>query len=131
MYEYECPVHGRFDTLIRADSVPCPATMLLGTEPCPNPARRVWHVNRKRGIQPHFNQALGCVVKSDRDFDEKLKIAGEAAGSTFSRIDPGDSPRPSTDDEVFDTQMRTLTDKGFVDGRGNVPLDDRGGFIPQ
>lgn len=123
MYEYRCKDCGQvLDTNIRQDAISCGCGGLL---------RRVWSVNRKRGLEPHFNHALGQIVKSDHDFDEKLKIAGDRAGTTFSRLDPGDSPRPTSDDHIFDTQMKTLTDKGFVDSRGNVPLDDRGGFVQQ
>lgn len=62
------------------------------------------------GFDPHFNHAVGAYVDSSRDFDEKLKIRGEQAGSTFVRIDPGDMPRPTKEDEVFDTRERTIHD---------------------
>lgn len=123
MYEYECKSCGQvLDTNIRQDAIGCG---------CGGRLQRRWSVNRSKGVPAHYNFSLGQYVKSDRDFDEKLKIAGETAGTTFSRLDPGDAPRPSTDDGIFDTQMRTLTDKGFVGADGKVSIDGAGRFVPK
>ena len=80
---------------------------------------------------PHFNHSVGAYVRNSRDFDEKLKIAGEKAGSTFTRLEPGEMPRPTKDDAIFETQAKLLHDKGFTDSKGNVSIDDKGNFIPQ
>lgn len=62
-------------------------------------------------FKPHFNHAVGEHVSSSRQFDEALRRAGDAAGSEYTRIDPGESPRPTEDDHIFDTQMKTITDR--------------------
>lgn len=121
MYLYDCPEGHWIESQFRGDVLACPLHTIA--------AQRKWFVNKKSAGQEHFNFALGQYVKSDRDFDEKLKIAGEAAGTTFTRLDPGDQPRPTTDTEMFDTQMRTLTNKGFVGSDGKVTIDDAGRYV--
>lgn len=122
-YEYECPNGHLIEGPLRADNVTCPVHS--------ETAQRRWFVNRSKGFGEHFNFALGQYVKSDRDFDEKLKIAGEEHGAVYTRIDPGDAARPSDGDEIYDTQMRTLTEKGFVGSDGKVTIDDGGHFVPK
>lgn len=121
IYLYECPLDHYIESNFRGDKLPCPIHDAH--------AQRKWFVNAKRGLEGHFNFALGQYVTSDRDFNEKLKIAGEEAGANFTRVDPGDQPRPTTDDQMFDTQMRTLTDRGFVGADKKVTIDDRGNFV--
>lgn len=85
-------------------------------------------------IRPHFNHAVGDWVHSSRDFDEKLKRAGEREGASYTRVDPGDMPSPggsSADESILETQAKTLSDRGFTDSRGKVAIDDAGRFIPQ
>ena len=64
-------------------------------------------------FQPHFNHAVGAYVSSSQEFDDMLKVRSEEAGSTISRIDPGDMPRPTADDGIFDTQARTIREKNI------------------
>lgn len=64
-------------------------------------------------FQPHFNHAVGAYVSSSREFDDMLKIRGEEAGSDYTRIDPGDMPRPTKDDHIFDTQAKTIRDRNI------------------
>lgn len=120
-YLYDCPEGHWIESQHRGDNLQCPIHDAI--------AQRKWFVNKASSMEGHFNFALGQYVKSSRDFDEKLKIAGEEAGTTFSRVDPGDVPRPTQDDEMFDTQMRTLTDRGFVGADKKVTIDDRGRFV--
>lgn len=96
-------------------------------------AQRRWIVNTSPTgtFQAHFNHSIGQWVTSSRDFDEKLKIVGEQNGSQLTRIDPGDQPRPTTDDGIFDTQARTLREKGFTDDRGKVRIADDGNYVKQ
>lgn len=85
-------------------------------------------------VKPHFNHAVGQYVTSSRDFDEKLHVAGQEAGTVYSRVDPGDMPSPGGDSEsmaILETQAKTLRDRGFTDSRGKVSIDDAGSFIPQ
>jgi hypothetical protein len=42
-----------------------------------------------------------------------LRQRAEAGQSTYTRVDPGDVPAPSTDTEILETQMRTVTDRGI------------------
>lgn len=124
MYHYSCrSCHRSTTTDVRADN--------LGPCICGNGIQqRRWSVNYPAPFTPHFNHSIGSYVTSSRDFDEKLKARGEESGTTFSRLDPGDMPRPTTDDGIFDTQMKTLTDRGYV-GSDGVTLDDSGNFIPK
>ena len=62
-------------------------------------------------FRPHYNHAVGRYVSSSHDFDEQLKIRAEQAQSTYTRIDPGEAPTPSSDTEILETQMKTITDK--------------------
>jgi hypothetical protein len=64
-------------------------------------------------FKPHYNHAVGSYVSSSREFDNMLKIRGEEAGTTYARIDPGDMPRPKTDDYIFEDQARTIRDKNI------------------
>jgi hypothetical protein len=65
----------------------------------------------QRTFRPHFNHAVGAYVSSDRQFNNLLSLRGEQAGTTFSRVDPGDIPRPTSDDYIFDDQQRTIMDR--------------------
>lgn len=64
-----------------------------------------------RAFKPHYNHAVGSFVSSSKDFDQQLRIKAEQAGSSYTRVDPGDAPTPSTDTEILETQMRTITDR--------------------
>lgn len=112
----------------RADSTTCPA--------CGCRAGRDYSSVQfnQAAVKPHFNHAVGDWVTSSRDFDEKLKMAGERAGTTYTRIDPGDSPSPGgTADEqaILETQAKTLRDKGLMSDSGKVTVDDSGRFVRQ
>jgi hypothetical protein len=50
-------------------------------------------------------------VDSPRQFDDMLKLRGEESGSTYTRVDPGDVPQPTVDDQILETQARTIRDK--------------------
>lgn len=62
-------------------------------------------------FRPHFNHAVGGYVTSSREFDNLLKLKAEQAGTTYTRVDPGDVPQPTHDTEVLDTQAKTIHDK--------------------
>jgi hypothetical protein len=62
-------------------------------------------------FQPHFNHAVGAYVHSNREFNDLLSVRAEEAGTTYARVDPGDVPRPTLDDHIFDTQAKTIHDK--------------------
>ena len=124
IYLYDCPEGHWIESWQRADNLLCPIHLAT--------AQRKWSVNQKHDVAgEHYNFALGQYVKSDRDFDEKLKIANDTNGTRIVRVDPGDVPRPDTGDggEIFDTQMRTLTDRGYVGSDGKVTIDDAGRFV--
>lgn len=105
-YSYKCNVCGaRFDTPSRATKQ-CPqclfddvqrdyTTVQFGSSP----------------FKPHFNHAVGAYVTSNREFNDLLSVRGDEAGTTYSRVDPGDIDRPNVDDHIFDTQARTIHDK--------------------
>ena len=121
-YAYVCAGGHPISSQRRADRIWCPDHEQY--------AQRRWVVNTTpSGFQPHFNHSIGQYVTSSRDFDEKLKIASEQNGTTLTRLDPGDQPRPTRDDGIFDTQAKTLRDKGFTDDRGNVTISDDGTYV--
>lgn len=66
-----------------------------------------------QAFKPHFNHAVGAYVSSSRHFDDVLKVRAEAAGSEFTRIDPGEAPTPTTHTEIFETQAKTIRDRGI------------------
>jgi hypothetical protein len=124
MYSYECQRCGPFTSQRRGDTHRCPN--------CELPSQRRWSFRTAtKGFEPHFNHSVGAYVSSSRHFDEMLKIRGDEAGTQMARIDPGDMPRPTQDDGIFDTQARTLREKGFTGDDGRVRLTDEGNFIPQ
>lgn len=108
MYAYKCRICGaRFDSTSRFIRQ-CPECLNS------NVGRDFTSVQiGQSGFRPHFNHAVGSYVTSSRHFDEQLKIKAEIAGSEFTRVDPGDQPRPTQDDHIFDTQMKTIRDKGI------------------
>lgn len=125
-YAYRCRHCGwTGDTQHRDDGVICPNCDLV--------AKRDYStVQIGTSFKPHYNWATGQYVSTSREFDDALKRKGEEAGAEYTRIDPGDHPGPPTDsDEILDTQLRTMSKKGFMDERGKVPIDDNGFFIPQ
>lgn len=108
MFAYKCQVCGaRIDSSSR-NLTSCPECLSMAL-------RRDYSSVQMGmgGFRPHFNHAVGSYVSSSRDFDEKLKLAGEDAQTTYTRVDPGDVPRPTQDDHIFDTQARTIHDKGI------------------
>lgn len=129
IYEYKCRSCLRFyESPINGECVECV---------CGELARR-WFGSVQIGprgdgnaFQPHFNHAVGKYVHTSAEFDTALKQAGESAGTEYTRVDPGDVPRPTKDDHIFETQLSTLSRKGFMDSRGKVSIDDGGNFIPQ
>ena len=65
---------------------------------------------------PHFNYATGQYVRTKRDFIDALKH-GSDANSRATGIDhnytpvyPGDVPRPTVADDVFETREKALRD---------------------
>lgn len=87
----------------------------IGPDCCSLPTKRYYgSVQLGRSpFKPHFNHAVGAHVSSSREFDEVLKIRGEAAGSDYTRIDPGEAPTPSSDTEIIETQARTIRDRNI------------------
>jgi predicted RNA-binding Zn-ribbon protein involved in translation (DUF1610 family) len=108
IYAFKCMTCGaRFDSQSRFNSK-CPE--------CLNSSVKRDYTTVQFGVQafrPHFNHAVGSYVTSSRQFDDILKIRGEQAGSSFSRIDPGDVEQIRSHDDILDTQMRTITDRGI------------------
>lgn len=109
IYAFKCRSCGeRFDRMTREVAFDCPA--------CGSIEVRRDYSTVQLGVsafKPHFNHAVGAYVDSSRKFDDLLKIRGEEAGSTFSRIDPGEAPTPSTDTQIFETQAKTIRDRGL------------------
>lgn len=141
MYEYECPVHGRWLDSGRGDFGPCP--VWEGNDDpkqCNRRSKRKWSFQLAPVMQEHLNVTTGLPVSSKRQFADQLKRASEEAsrrsleGSLeFARaaeeqgIDIGDfKPReiphnyvPIEDkeqlgvtDEGMDATMKERTDKG-------------------
>lgn len=106
MFAYKCNVCGaRIDSSSR-NLTTCPE--------CLSMALRRDYTTVQMGMgsfHPHFNHAVGSFVSSSREFDEKLKLAGETAGTTYTRVDPGDVPAPTRDAEILETQAKTIRDK--------------------
>jgi hypothetical protein len=77
-------------------------------------------------FQPHFNTAVGQHVNNKLEFETALKRGAERAGSEYVPLYPGDSPRPTKDDHIFETQARTLRDRGIKTGPKTtvIPLGD-------
>lgn len=106
MYEWKCP---ECKTVYESNN------REFGPDCCSVPTRR-YYGSVQLGVstfKPHFNHAVGEYVSSSRHFDDALKRAGEVAGSEYTRLDPGDQPRPTTDDHIFDTQAKTIRDRGI------------------
>lgn len=106
MYAYKCNVCGA-----RVDST---SRYLRNCPECLSMALRRDYSSVQvggRSFKPHFNHAVGAYVSTSREFDEHLKIRAEQAQSSYTRVDPGDVPTPSSDTEILDTQMKTITDK--------------------
>ena len=108
MYAYKCNVCGAKVDSSSRNLTTCPECLSMAL-------RRDYSSVQMgtRSFRPHFNHAVGSFVQTSREFDEQLKIAGEMAGTSYTRIDPGDMPRPTTDDAIFDTQAKTIRDKGI------------------
>lgn len=109
MYAFKCKGCGeRFDRLTREVAFDCPSCG--GVE-----VKRDYSTVQLAvsAFKPHFNHAVGAHVSSSRQFDDLLKVRGEEAGSTFSRIDPGEAPTPSSDTEILETQARTIRDRNI------------------
>jgi len=108
MFAYKCNVCGaRIDSTSRSLTT-CPE--------CLNMALRRDYSSVQigtRAFKPHFNHAVGAYVRTDREFDDLLRIRGDKAGSSYTRVDPGDVPTPSADDYILDDQARTIRDKNI------------------
>lgn len=83
-------------------------------------------LNGRPAFQPHFNHAVGQWVESKSQFESELKRGAEKAGSNeYVPIYPGDIPRPTKDDHVFDDTARKLHDSGQVKSKTKtIPLGD-------
>ena len=88
LYEYECPVHGRFLDERRRDRISCTRTVAYDVDPwdgtdisikCPNVAKRKWSFQLPRVMQEHLNPTTGTYISSNRQFDDELKRASEQA----------------------------------------------------
>lgn len=125
IFAYLCrECYTQFDSTERHERLPCPS---CGT----SSGRDFSSVSFSRTFTPHYNYAVGKYVTSSRDFDEKLKIAGEEAGTSYSRVDPGEVQPIQEADDILNTQMSTMSKKGYLDGRNKVSIDDTGNFVPQ
>lgn len=68
-------------------------------------------------FKPHFNHAVGAFVSNSRQFDDLLKLRSEqnslrtGTDHNYTRIDPGESPRPTADDHIFEVQEKAWRDK--------------------
>ena len=106
MFAYKCNVCGaRIDSSSR-NLTTCPE--------CLSMALRRDYSSVQMGVggfRPHFNHAVGHYVSSSREFNEQLKLAGEKAGTAYTRVDPGDMPQPVQDDHILESQARTIHDK--------------------
>lgn len=110
LYSWKCKGCGRtYDlprrTLLDSDSCSCGGTL-----------RRDYSTVQLGGnpsFQPHFNHAVGQVVNSDKEFRDALKRGGEKAGSEFVPVYPGDIPRPTKDDHIFETRAKTIRDNNL------------------
>ena len=108
MYSYKCNVCGaRFDGTSRFLNQ-CPEC--LNRE-----VRRDYSTVQigVRAFKPHFNHAVGSYVSTSKEFDQLLRLKAEQAQSTYTRLDPGDTPTPTVDTQIFDDQMKTITDRGI------------------
>lgn len=112
-YGYRCRECGTpRDSQLRDDTQPCD---------CGGVSRRDFSSVRfgVSAFQPHFNHAVGAYVNSDREFSDMLKIRAEqntvrtGAEHSYVRVDPGDLPTPTKDDHMFETQAKTIADKGI------------------
>lgn len=60
---------------------------------------------------PHFNHSIGKVVRSSKEFDSELSRAGDAAGTTYSRLDLRDR-KMDADAAGIAEQEKTHRDSG-------------------
>lgn len=87
LYEYECPAHGRFTTQHRGDWYPCPQVLARDVDPdgwdvaikCRLKSKRKWGFQMPRVMQEHWNPTTNSYISSNRQFDDELKRASEAA----------------------------------------------------
>lgn len=150
LYEYECPTHGRFTDERRAGYVLCLKPLAHDVDAdgwdvaikCFKRAKRKWGFQMPRVMQEHWNPTTNSYISSNRQFDDELKRASEAAtvrsyesGVEFKRaaeeqgIDIGDFEPRATEhnfvrtedkeqigvsDEVKDMAKRRAMDEGII-----------------
>jgi hypothetical protein len=92
LFDYKCP-NGHVTTVtIRAEQLLC------GSD-CSEIARRRFSFNVGRGIQGHYNLAVGKFVNNEQEFRDELKRAAERQATeigyetTYEYIDPADLKR--------------------------------------
>lgn len=86
VYEYECPVHGRFTSDLRGDKMSCPTVIAYDTYygedieiKCRSMSKRKWGFQMAPVMQETFSPATGSVVTSRRQLAEELKLKSEEA----------------------------------------------------
>lgn len=106
MYAYKCNVCGaRIDSSSRTMTT-CPECLNMSLK------RDYSSVQiGQRAFKPHYNYAVGSYVQTSREFDDLLAFRADEAEATYSRVDPGDVPRPTNEDAIFETQAKTIHDK--------------------
>lgn len=111
MYEYECPIHGRFlDTNGPMDKIMC----RLGCER--RPCKRVWGFNYKPPMQEHFNTSVGKTISNPQQFKDELAKASDAATErtgvphNYQPIDPQEKEALGATDEGLDATRRRARD---------------------
>jgi hypothetical protein len=70
-FEYECAEHGRFESQLRADKIPCPI------DDHGRWARRIFAWRNASVLQAHFNPAFGCEISSRTQAAELAKRASQ------------------------------------------------------
>jgi hypothetical protein len=76
-YEYECPDHGRFETMVSGDESQCPTPVHLesGVVDCGQTSRRIWAFTTGAVLQEHYNPAFGRNISSINQAKELAKVA--------------------------------------------------------
>ena len=91
--------------------------------PCPicheGLLQRIASFSFKRGMQPHFNTAVGGYVESQREFDEKLKMYSErdsirtGTTQTYEKVDLREKDALGVSDEGLDATRKRRRELGL------------------
>jgi hypothetical protein len=73
--------------------------------------QRDYHFNIGRSFRPHFNHSVGRFVRTQTEFNDALKRAGDKNETVYSPIDMHEAP--GVNDEGMDATRKQRRDSGI------------------